>query len=239
LAVRIQGELPAPPAPELQEGEVPIKPEPTDINVILVADIDLLTDVLFHLRQLGNEPGSGINLNFDNVTFVLNAIDSVAGDDRFLAVRSRRVKHRTLSKFDENTDAIRQETRDTRKNLQEEFNEMVSTAEKGLQDEMNKLRTNLQSGTMNEGEAARKLAAAMMTTQKQLDSERERMQRDLNIKLEKADVNLNEYINRIQGQYKLWSVVLPPIPPLMIALAVFFVRRIRESGGVPNSRRRK
>ena len=239
LAARIRGELPTPPAPELQEGEVPIKPEPANVDVILVADIDLLTDMLFHLRQMGNEPGSGINLNFDNVTFVLNAIDSVAGDERFLAVRSRRVKHRTLSKFDEKTDVIRKETMDTRRDLQKEFEERIVSEEKALQDKMDQLRSELRSGAMNEGEAARKLAAAMMTAQKNLETVRERMQRELNIKLEKADVELNEHISTVQGQYKLWSVVLPPIPPLAIALGVFFVRRIRESEGVPSSRRKK
>jgi ABC-2 type transport system permease protein len=239
LAVRIRGELPAPPAPELQEGEVPVKPEPTNIDVILVADFDLLTDMLFHLRRIGNEPGSGINLNFDNVTFVLNAIDSVAGDERLLPVRSRRVKHRTLSKFDENTDAIRKETRDTQRNLQEAFKEVATNEQQKMQDEMDQLRASLRSGAVNEGEAAQKLAAKMMSAQKRLDSEQDRMQRELNTKIEEADVRLNEHINRIQGQYKLWSVVLPPIPPLVIALTVFFVRRIRESEGVPLSRRKK
>jgi len=239
LAVRIRGELPAPPAPKLQEGETPIKPEPANIDVILVADIDLLSDSLFRLRQLGNEPGSGINLNFDNITFVLNAIDSVAGDERFLAIRSRRVTHRTLSKFDENTDAIRKETRETQENLQREFREMVESAEQGLQEKMEQLRTELRGGGMTEGEAARKLSAAMMTAQKSLESVRERMQRELTIKLEKAEVDLNEHISAIQGQYKLWSVLLPPVPPLAIALAVFFVRRIRESEGIPSSRRKK
>jgi ABC-2 type transport system permease protein len=239
LAVRIRGELPAPPALELQEGETPVKPEPTDIDVILVADIDLLSDSLFRLRQLGNEPGSGINLNFDNVTFVLNAIDSVAGDERFLAIRSRRAAHRTLSKFDESTDTIRKEARETQENLQKEFREKVESAEKGLQDKMDQLRTQLRSGEVNEGEAARKLSAAMMATQKNVESERERIQREQNIKLEKAEVESNERISTIQGKYKLWSVLLPPIPPLAIALGVFFVRRIRESEGIPSSRRKK
>jgi hypothetical protein len=128
---------------------------------------------------------------------------------------------------------------DTRRELQKEFDEMVSAAEKGLQDDMNQLQAKLQSGEVDMRDASRKLATAMMTTQKQLESKRERMQRDLNIKLEKVDTDFNNEINRIQGQYKLWSVVLPPIPPLLIALAVLFVRRIRESEGVPNSRRRK
>jgi ABC-2 type transport system permease protein len=207
--------------------------------VILVADIDLLSDSLFRLRQLGNEPGSGINLNFDNVTFVLNAIDSVAGDERFLAVRSRRVKHRTLSKFDENTDAIRIKTMDTKKDLQKLYEEQAAAEEKAFQDKMAQLKKELQSGIIDEQTAGGKFMTAMMAAQKNLESIRGRMQRELSDKIERADVDLNEEVNRIQGQYKLWSVVLPPIPPLVIALTVLFVRRIRESGGVPTSRRRK
>jgi ABC-2 type transport system permease protein len=207
--------------------------------VILVADIDLLSDPLFQLRRLGNEPGSGINLNFDNVTFVLNAIDSVAGDERLLAVRSRRVRHRTLSKFDENTDAIRTATRERQKELQEEFADKVTVEERKLQDEMDRLQMELRTGAMSEGVAVQKLNAAMMTAQKNLDVVRERMERELNIKLQEAEVELNEYISNVQGSYKLWSVVLPPIPPLAIALMVLFVRRIRELEGIPSTRRRK
>jgi ABC-2 type transport system permease protein len=239
LAVRIQGELPAPPAPELREGETPIKPEPANINVILVADIDMLSDVLFHLRQMGNEPGSGINLDFDNVTFVLNAIDSVAGDERFLEVRSRRSKHRTLSKFDEHTEAIRQATMDSKKGYEEEFNELRAEEQKKFNAKMEKIKEDLQGGDVNREEASRKISAAMMTAEKRLEAEEKRIQREFTIKLEEADVKLNEEINRVQGQYKIWSVVLPPIPPLLIAFAVFFVRRIRESEGIPVSRRRK
>ena len=238
LAVRIQGELAAPSA-ERTEDEPPVRPVPVDIDIILVADIDMLSDMLFALRQMGNEPGAGINLDFDNVTFVLNAIDSIAGDERFLEVRSRRSKHRTLSKFDEHTDSIRAATMETRRTLQAEFETRVTEEEEALQARMERLRAEYQLGAMNQDEVIRRLGAAMMTAQKRLDSERERMQRELNIKLEEAEVKLNEHIRRVQGQYKLWSVVLPPIPPLVIALAVFFVRRIRESEGVPSSRRRK
>jgi len=239
LAVRIRGELPPPPAPELLEGQTPVRPVPVDIDVILVADIDLLSDMLFTLRQMGNEPGSGINLNFDNVTFVLNAIDSIAGDERFLEIRSRRPIHRTLSKFDENTDVIRRETMETRQALLQELEEAKTTAEKDVRDRIEQLRQELRSGTMNPQEAERRLSAAIMTAEKELAAKLERMQRQLNTELAEAEVKLNEHVSDVQGKYKLRSVVLPPIPPLLIALTVFFVRRIRESEGVPVSRRRK
>jgi ABC-2 type transport system permease protein len=218
------------------DGERPVT---VSINAVLVADIDMLSDMLFNLRRLGNEPGSGINLNFDNVTFVLNAIDSIAGDDRFLTVRNRRPKHRTLSKFDENTDEIRKKTVDKRQLLQKEFEATAEAEEEKLQANMKKLEEEYKKGTMNELEAVRKLNAAMMTAQKRLETDKEKKQRELNVELEKADVELNEHIRRVQGRYKFWAAALPPIPPLLIALGVFFVRRIRESGGVPDSRRRK
>jgi hypothetical protein len=154
-------------------------------------------------------------------------------------VRSRRPKHRTLSKFDENTDAIRKETMDTRRALQQKYEESVATMEKELQGRSEQLRREFQSGVMDKGEADRRLLAAMLTARKHLESERARMQREMNDKLERAEVKLNEKVSHVQGRYKLWSVVLPPIPPLVIALTVLFVRRIRESEGIPVSRRKK
>jgi hypothetical protein len=235
LAVRIQGVIMLMPSLEMQLAGTPAQPQPVNIDVILVSDIDLFSNTLLRLRKESNDS----ELNFDNVTFVLNAIDSIAGDDRFIEIRSRRSKHRTLSKFDEHTDSIRKATADEKKRLQEEFEGKVAAEQKALQDKRNQLREELGAGTTSEGEAAIKWATAMRSADKRLIAESKRLQWELDIKLERADVDLNEHINRVKGQYKLWSVVLPPIPPLLIALAVLFVRRLRESGGVPTTRRRK
>ena len=37
---------------------------------------------------------------------------------------------------------------------------------------------------------------------------------------------------KVQDCYKLWAVLLPPIPPLIVALVVFFNRRASEREGV-------
>jgi ABC-2 type transport system permease protein len=36
----------------------------------------------------------------------------------------------------------------------------------------------------------------------------------------------------------LWAVLLPPIPPLLVAIVVFFTRRAKEREGVSRSRLR-
>ena len=70
------------------------------MNVVLVSDVEMISDVFFAWREQGSIPGQEINFDFDNVTFVLNALDALAGDDRFLELRKRRPKHRTLDQFD-------------------------------------------------------------------------------------------------------------------------------------------
>ena len=52
-------------------------PRESTINVVVVADIDMLSQDFFRLREQGDMPEMGINFDFDNVTFVLNVLDDV------------------------------------------------------------------------------------------------------------------------------------------------------------------
>ena len=61
------------------------------INVVYVTDIDLMHSEFLRVRAQPNM--SDINWQFDNVTFVLNVIDSLAQDDRFLEIRSRKTRY--------------------------------------------------------------------------------------------------------------------------------------------------
>ena len=47
------------------------------------------------VRAAGRDTEAPVTFDFDNVTFVLNALDELAGDDRFIPIRSRRPRHRT------------------------------------------------------------------------------------------------------------------------------------------------
>ena len=42
----------------------------------------------------------------------------------------------------------------------------------------------------------------------------------------------------LRNRYKLAAVMIPPIPPLLFAIIVFFIRRIRERQGVASARLR-
>ena len=55
---------------------------------MVVAALDFIGEQFFQIRETA--PG---NLNFDNITFFLNAIDELLEDDSFIALRSRRARH--------------------------------------------------------------------------------------------------------------------------------------------------
>ena len=74
-----------------QEGPSQEGREAATIKVIAIADLDMISEQFFELRRQKIE-----NLELDNVTFVLNCVDVLAGDESFMAFRKQRLKHRTL-----------------------------------------------------------------------------------------------------------------------------------------------
>ncbi len=99
LAARLTGQLPA----DAKSRQTPTKKDadkkkddkasgtPAKINVIAIADLDLIGEQFFELRRRKIE-----DLEFDNVPFVLNCVDVLAGDESFVGLREKRPMHRRL-----------------------------------------------------------------------------------------------------------------------------------------------
>jgi len=87
----------------------------------------LLDWVLPDFFAIRNSGGADFLPATQNVTFILNIIDALAGDERFLEIRKRTRKHRTLAKID-------QATQKYRKTEQEDQDEFLKEIESKLQD---------------------------------------------------------------------------------------------------------
>ena len=97
------------------------KPRESTVNAVVVADIDMLSQDFFRLREQGDMPEVGIHFDFDNVTFVLNVLDELAGDQRFIDIRKRRPSHRTLARIEERTKEAKQEATDAREQFIKDY----------------------------------------------------------------------------------------------------------------------
>ena len=104
-------------------------------------DVDMISPAFFQLREQAEMPELGIRLDFDNVTFVLNTLDELAGDNRFIAVRSHRPQHRTLTRIEEQTKAAKSEAAEQR----EKYYKECTKKEEDEQAELDKRIADLQS----------------------------------------------------------------------------------------------
>ncbi len=244
LAAHIQGKVPlAPPddpenAPanaKKKEKVPPKKPPESTVNVVLVCDIDMLSQAFFRLREQAEIPDLGIRLTLDNVTFILNALDALAGDGRFLDIRKRRPKCRTLSHIDQWTEKDRKSAADQIEKFSKNVEEEESKAQKAMEDEIAELkkRKNVDPQQM--------LIEVMM---KQQDLERQKetkiaqLRQEQNQERTKIETDLKVKIDGVHSTVRWLALLLPPIAPLLVAVVVFFTRRAREREGVARSRLR-
>lgn len=234
LAVLVEGK----PSAEKKEGEKPIK-------AVYVADVDCLTRTFVDLR---NRPPmlEEIKFQFQNITFVLNAIDVLAGETNYPQIRRHVPSFSTLRLVEEQADIARQEEASKRSEFSKNFNEAIakaeeenSKAERDFKDRIEKLS---KDGTLDASKfqdlQQLQIEAAMrqQNTAKRFKVEKDRLQRERDTGIRNARREADEAISKIQNYYKLLAVFVPPIPPLLVGIIVMVSRRLREREGISKNR---
>jgi ABC-2 type transport system permease protein len=240
LAARVERAAQAVPEGDGQAaGEAgPSKP----VRAVIVADIDLLDGRIFGLRT---RPDEVFGLDFDNVEFVLNILDELAGDDRFVDIRKRKPKHRTLERIEDAVAASREQAEAERQSFISEFDRAEREANDSMQKEVGafeqKIRDLESQGDANPQaamQAIQQLASSQRLAQRRLDTKIEQLRRKRDGQVDAVERKLEAQIRREQDRQKWLAVLLPPIPPLVVAFFVFFRRRALEREGVAKSRLR-
>jgi gliding motility-associated transport system permease protein/gliding motility-associatede transport system auxiliary component len=206
-----------------------------EIHVVVVGDIDCLYGQFFALRARGSDPNDEFDFHFDNVPFVLNILDVLAGDDRFVEIRTRRPLHRPLKHVFEATESARDATDKAREKFQRKFEDARVRAQAEFEAEIEKVRK--REGVNREQETI-DILAAQQQGQRQLEVKLEGLKNERDEALKAAERKLDQSVHGVQDRYKLWAVLLPPIPPLIVAFIVFFNRRAGEREGVSRARLR-
>ena len=203
-----------------------------NINVVLVADVDMLADPFFNIRSRG--PESDFPLDVDNVTLSLNLIDHLSGENSLLDIRNRRRLHRTLEEFEKSIEEAREVASRT-------IQEAESSIQAILQDENRKLNEALaevqnSQSSMTQGQFMQVLQTEAAKLQKNLAKRERELRQSTNVKVKDAERKRDREIREKQRSIQRLSVFVPPLPLLLIALFVFYKKRRAEIQGAIDSR---
>jgi ABC-2 type transport system permease protein len=223
---------------------------PGPVNAIYVADIDCIHSLFVQLRaNPNNEMFGDVTFNFENVSFVLNAIDALAGDDRFVEIRTRKFSHPTLRAVEVQTEAARSnmqqrisEFQGELKAKEGEIDSERDAAIKKVRDELEKLQ-----GRAKKGESVdynrisallQELALKENSLRQKSETNKKNLQRETQKKINEIQIKNEQEVQRIQNSFKAWAILLPPVPPLLLGLVVFARRRVKEREGISKERMR-
>ncbi|MBI2824902.1 MAG: Gldg family protein [Planctomycetia bacterium] len=209
--------------------------KPAEINVVLVSDIDPLFAEFFQLRARGQDIEGGFDLNVDDVTFVLNTLDGLAGDDRFIDIRKRRPQHRVLEQIERRMDKAREESIANRKQFNQEYDDAIAKANQDLNEAVKKVK---EKKGLDDVARMTEEAIAQQHERSKLEQKSDALKKQRDAAIRKIDSDLAQQVSSVQNWYKLWAVVLPPILPMLVGLGVYFNRRAKEREGVARSRLR-
>ena len=217
-------------------------------NVIWVADYDTLSDLYLAVRAAPVQ--NGTEYAYQNVSFVLNAIDTLAGVDEYTQIRTRKINHVTLEEvektYNEAMEVVHIAENDLVIEVQNAFNSVIEESRKAIepiQKSIQRLEKKKAAGQAYD--ASKLLAFKNRFAQEEREQRnnitrrRDALENERQEKKRQIELTAELKIQEVQRQYKIWSVIIPPLPPLLVGIFVATRRRLREREGISKARRLK
>ena len=200
------------------------------LNVIFCADIDMLSDWFFMERNRGN-----LDIAFDNVTFVLNAVDRLAGDDTFIPLRSRRAALRTLTYVENQTRELRKALSKQEDLAETAMNDALDEAREKLQSKIDELKERTDLDSRSKDVLLRQLEEDL---NRKLDMKEDELEREKRDKIRREALRMRQGIRRVETQVQISAWILPAILPICFGLLFLGIRQIGETQSVDPKRLR-
>ncbi len=193
-----------PPTPAAPAGPPQIKASAKPIDVIVVADTDILEDRFWEQSQdfFGQTVVIPVANNGD---FVANALDSLAGGDELIALRSRGTSARPFTLVD---------------NIQRAADARYQATEKELQTKLKDTQDKIKQLQDQGGRPGATLASAQ---EQAIDNFRTDML-SIRQQLRRVQLALRQDINQLQAVTEFFDIALVPILVSIVAIIIGWLR---------------
>jgi len=217
------------------------------LKVVYVSDLDCMSGVFVDIRKNPSQLES-VEFQFQNITFVLNVIDVLCGENKYPAIRRHVPTYSTLKLVEARADEQKREEAE----LQRTANENYNTKKSELEEDSNKAKRQFKEAVdklQREGaiDASKQQELIQRLTEYQmkeaqlarkLEVEDEKLKRERDRNIREARRNTDDAIRKTQNLYKTLAVFIPAIPPLIVGVVVWVSRRLREREGISKTRLR-
>ncbi|MBR9824961.1 MAG: hypothetical protein GYB36_04050 [Alphaproteobacteria bacterium] len=188
------------PADHLSTGAAPAR-------IILIADADWLDDSYY----VNRDPAFGELVVADNLALAMNLIDSAAGDEALIGLRSRAPSYRPMERVDQ----LRADAEARYFALQAELEAEIATNQARL-DELE-----------SSGAASALYADGSGSALDEARALREQIL-EARARLREVEREFRRDIDALDAWLQFWTIFMPPFLVILIAMAGVFVRRRRE-----------
>ncbi|WP_437226986.1 Gldg family protein [Planctomicrobium sp. SH661] len=203
------------------------------VNAIFVADVDLVHDIMFQVWQQ-----QMLDFKIDNVLFVLNCVDTLAGDDRFIDLRKRRAQHRTLVELEKRKKKFEVIRSQEIAKADEAAAKELADAKERLQKVLDDLRADLEKGNVDAQTLQIRLQNATQAEDRKLTQREKEIEREKNETVRLVRNETQQDIRKVERGIWRWAVFIPPLPAIILGIAVLVARLVDERKGISADRRR-
>jgi ABC-2 type transport system permease protein len=189
------------------------------LNVVVIADLDFVSD-------LYGEQEQALGQSLDNLKFVQNAIEVLAGETGFAKLRNRRPKSRTLTSVEQRINAFRQDRAKKQSEIEERIKKQLDEEQQTLdkatakiqEDESLSFLQKLQQSSQEASEA-----------QARFDRQQERLNKELQREIDAAKAIEQRQISALETNIRYLAIFLAPLPALLLGISVLTIRKMNEN----------
>jgi ABC-2 type transport system permease protein len=199
------------------------------VNLIVISDLDFISQEFFEIRKR-----AVANLNFDNVSFFLNCMDVLVGDESFVALRNKRVRHRTLTTVEEQKRKFLDDRNNDQQQAESEASAALAEAQQRLNERVNEVRQRTDLDEQTKQIMARNLQEA---ENRKFEAFKNNIEAEKDAKINRSKEDMEAQIRSIQARYKTIALVLPMILVVPPGVMIFIRRQKREKEGAAAAHR--